>query len=136
MLARILGKDWYADVDQMRSAIQARRAFNVIHMPTGEKFDVFPAVDDFADQQLERTSELVLGLPDGEVRAPVVSAEDILLAKLRWYADGGEVSDRQWSDITGLLAANSGLDFDYLNVWAIRLRVSKLLARAIEQSKA
>ncbi|MGD0498564.1 MAG: hypothetical protein ABSC23_09035 [Bryobacteraceae bacterium] len=30
--ARELGPEWYADPDQMREAIAARRAFNVIHI--------------------------------------------------------------------------------------------------------
>jgi hypothetical protein len=60
----------------------------------------------------------------------VTTAEDILLAKLRWYRDGGEVSDRQWSDIGGLIATNAAMDWEYVNLWAARLHVTDLLARA------
>ena len=47
MLARELGKDWYADADQMLDAIQQGRSFNLIHIPTGNKIDIFPAAEDF-----------------------------------------------------------------------------------------
>ena len=71
-------------------------------------------------------------LATGEAQIPcaVTTAEDILLAKLRWYSDGGEVSDRQWNDIVGLIATNPDLDVAYLDLWASRLGVTALLARA------
>ena len=33
----------------------------------------------------------------------VYTPEDILLQKLRWYRLGGEVSDRQWRDVLGIV---------------------------------
>jgi len=42
----------------------------------------------------------------------VASAEDMILQKLAWYGLGGGVSDRQWSDVQGMLGApgsDSGL---------------------------
>jgi hypothetical protein len=52
------------------------------------------------------------------------------LAKLRWYADGGEVSDRQWNDIIGLITTNPDLDAEYVMQWASQLGVTRLLERA------
>ena len=60
----------------------------------------------------------------------VTTAEDILLAKLRWYRDGGEVSERQWNDIGSVIAINPNLDWEYVNLWAARLGVTSLLERA------
>jgi len=65
----------------------------------------------------------------------VTTAEDILLAKLRWYADGGRVSDRQWNDIGGILEQNPNLDWDYVNSWAARLGVTDLLEEARADSQ-
>jgi hypothetical protein len=48
-----------------------------------------------------------------------------------WYRDGGEVSDRQWHDILGVLRTQgSKLDLDYVRTWAARLSVDDLLGRA------
>lgn len=50
---------------------------------------------------------------------PVISAEDTIPAKLRWYRDGGEVSERQWRDIAGMFAASrQHLDWSYLERWS------------------
>jgi hypothetical protein len=71
---------------------------------------------------------------DGEVVVcPVSTPEDVLLAKLRWYKDGGQVSDRQWGDIAGIVATNPNLDLPYARLWAGRLRVADLLERALSE---
>jgi hypothetical protein len=132
--AEILGPDWYADPDQARSSIRAGRSFNVIHMLSGEKFDIFPALTDFHTSELDRATDVIFQLPDGAVRASVSTAEDILLAKLRWYADGGGIPDRQWNDIGGIISNNPALDMPYLNTWAARLEVTDLLARALREA--
>ena len=132
---RELGGEWYADAGQMRDGITAGRAFNVIRLSLGNKVDIFPAVEDFHFRQLERATRVALPFLEDSAAYPVATVEDILLAKLRWYALGGEVSERQWRDIAGLLAANSDLDRAYLDVWAVRLGVSYLLARALEEAR-
>jgi hypothetical protein len=49
----------------------------------------------------------------------IASPEDIILAKLEWYRMGGEVSDRQWNDILGVLKLQGlRLDLVYLRQWA------------------
>jgi hypothetical protein len=134
-LAVELGDEWYADSDQIRHSIESHRSFNVIHIPSGEKFDIFPAYQMFHSSELARATEYLLTLPDGPVRARISTAEDVLLAKLSWFKDGGEVSERQWTDITGILSMNASLDMDYVNQWAGRLGVTDLLARAIQDSR-
>ena len=60
------------------------------------------------------------------------SPEDTVLAKLELYRMGGEVSERQWRDVLGILAIQSGdLDLEYLRRWANELKVSDLLERAL-----
>ena len=125
---RALGKDWYADLQTVRESIAAGRPFNVIHMRNVMKVDVFPAREQFHRAQLDRATVVPIG--EGQVPCAVTTAEDIFLAKLRWYADGGEVSERQWNDIIGLITTNPDMDAEYLGLWAPRLGVSALLARA------
>jgi len=131
-LATELGPEWYADAEQMRTAITARRAFNLIHIPLGNKVDVFPATEEFHIAQLERATRVILPFMDDATRYPVTTAEDILLAKLRWYRDGGQVSEKQWTDINAIVAANPIIDHTYLTTWANRLGVSDLLALALQ----
>jgi hypothetical protein len=135
-LAAMLGKDWYVDSEGARIALPAGRSFNIIHMKSGDKFDIFPAAGEFEIGQLERAVRAPVEMYGESVECPVATAEDILLAKLQWYQAGGEVSERQWSDIQGVLACNPELNFDYLNSWAARLGVSLLLARALEESRS
>ena len=93
------------------------------------KFDLFPASTDFHDSELQRATVEQLPLA-GSVPCVVASAEDCLISKLQWYREGGEVSDRQWNDIGGILVQNPDLDWEYVNGWAARLGVADLLAKA------
>jgi hypothetical protein len=75
------------------------------------------------------------GAYPGILTGYVTSPEDTILAKLEWYRMGGEVSDRQWRDILGVLKTRAGeLDLEYLRQWAADLHVSDLLGRALKES--
>ena len=134
-LAAALGPGWYADADMIERAIREKRSFNLIHMATSQKIDIFPAKTDFDTTEIGRARRIPVFPAGNTTRLPVASPEDVLLAKLQWYRAGGEISDRQWNDITGILAANPALDFDYVRDWAARLRVEDLLQRAIADVK-
>src|SRR6267154_2769272 len=88
-LASTLGRDWYADPDQMRKAIRGGRAFNIIYIPKSQKIDIFPVVGEFHLTQLERASKVPLPFLGIDAEYPVATAEDIILAKLQWYRAGG-----------------------------------------------
>jgi hypothetical protein len=134
-LAQALGKDWYAEADQIRDAIAAGRAFNLIYIPFSQKVDVFPVKDEFCVTQLERATSLPLPALGTSARYPVVSPEDIVLAKLAWYKAGGETSERQWTDILKVILATPNVDWAYVESWAPRLGVVGLLARARTEAK-
>jgi len=62
--------------------------------------------------------------------------EDIVLNKLEWYKAGGEVSDRQWYDVIGVLKIQgTQLDMVYLRQWAEELSISDLLKKALGEAK-
>lgn len=131
-----LGDVFYIDDEMIRDAIHYRSSFNLIHLKTMFKVDVFIRKDRPFDQaQFERRVEQVL-TTNPEQKAFMATAEDTILAKLEWYQMGGEVSDRQWRDILGVLKVQAGrLDLEYLNNWAAVLTVADLLQRALEESK-
>ncbi len=133
-LATALGSDWYADPEMIRDAIQAGRSFNVIQKRLAYKVDIFPATEEFHLAQLERAT--IVSLTSEQIPCAVATTEDILLAKLRWYREGGEVSQRQWNDIVGLIAANVSLDVAYLKPWAARLGVIELLEKAQAEAQS
>lgn len=131
--ARFLGDDYYFDAETAAQSVTLGRPFNVIHKRFAYKFDLFPVQDAYGLLELERRSYVkIAGL--GVEPVPVVSAEDIVLAKLRWHRQGGGDSEQQWRDIVGVLRGESGrLDADYLEHWASVLGVLEayLKARAV-----
>jgi hypothetical protein len=61
----------------------------------------------------------------------VKSPEDTILRKLTWYRAGGEVSERQWRDVVAVMRVRGpDLEWAYLDVWAARLGLQALFARA------
>ena len=108
-------------------------AFNVIHLDSMLKVDVFAArADPFHLMQMRRRVLQATG-PDGQTSIYVASPEDTILAKLQWYRDGGGVSDRQWNDVLGVLKVQGpALDRAYLREWGSQLGLTDLLQRAMD----
>jgi len=131
-----LGNAFYADLDVIRDAIRRRSSFNLIHLETMFKVDVFiPKQRPFDRVQLTRRTPQVVAT-DPERTAYVASAEDIVLAKLEWYQMGGQVSERQWRDVLGVLKVQrGGLDLAYLRRWSTELGVADLLERAMAEAE-
>lgn len=134
-LVRTLGDRFYADLEAIRGAIRRTASFNVIHLETAFKIDIFPARPrPFDRAQLSRRQRHLLSR-DPERYAYVTTPEDTVLAKLEWFRLGGGVSDRQWRDVLGVLRVQTGrLDLDYLRRMAATLDVSHLLQRALNEA--
>jgi hypothetical protein len=134
-LVAALSKEFYADDEMMKDAIQHHSSFNLIHYETAFKVDIFiRKARPFDQMQLERRRTAVIAT-EPEQSIYVISPEDIILTKLEWYRLGGEGSDRQWRDVLGVLKTRAGeLDLDYLRKWSAELKVSHLLERALIES--
>jgi hypothetical protein len=133
-LVAALTPAYYVDV-ALAAAVAHAGSFNVIHLDTAVKVDVFVAgTDAFQTERLARRQRVrVWDDPPGELW--VDTAEHTVLRKLEWYRRGGEVSDRQWRDVLGVLRAQRGrVDRTRLDAWAQRLGVSDLLERAVHEA--
>jgi hypothetical protein len=125
----------YVSEERVRDAVRRRRSFNLIHLDTMLKVDVFVQKGrPFDLEALARAREAEP--PAGGGRSfRVASAEDVALSKLAWYREGGEVSERQWTDVVGVLrAGTSTLEETYLRKWAAVLSVGDLLDRAMRDA--
>jgi len=130
-LVEAVSGDFYVPERAVVTAVAERSSFNLIDRRSALKVDVFVLGDGVLDRrQLERRRSVPLPVdPPQEVW--VTSTEDVILRKLRWFDDGGQVSDRQWRDILGVLRTQAGrLDDPYLDATAREVGLIHLLERA------
>ena len=130
-----LQDEFFMDEEMIADAVQRNSSFNIIHRDTMFKVDVFiPSLHPFQKSQFARAQRQTFDL-DRKISANFASAEDTILSKLEWYRMGGEVSERQWRDILGVLKIREGeLDLVYLRKWAGELKVNDLLERALKET--
>lgn len=129
----LLAGRYYADADMISDAIQRRASFNLVHLATMLKVDVFIRRGRAFDaHSFERVTRKPLDAAEGARSFDITTAEDIILHKLEWYRLGDEISERQWLDLLGVLRVQGeAIDIDYLRRWAAELEVSDLLDRAL-----
>jgi hypothetical protein len=135
-LTQRLAPAFYVDEESIRSAIRDRESFNLIHLATMVKVDVYVSKDRPFDRQAQdRARPERLHEDPGSRTFYVESPEDVILSKLQWYRAGGEASRKQWSDVVGVLKAQAGsLDLAHLTKWAAIVGVSDLVSRALRES--
>ena len=137
LCARILQDDYYVDADAIRRAVMARSSFNVIHLATMYKVDVYAIRGRPFDR--EQSKRIVTGplFADTSRTFPMASAEDTILCKLEWYRMGDGVADRQWTDVVNVMKVQrDNLDRGYLRRWAVELGVADLLDEAWREADA
>jgi hypothetical protein len=134
-LVTALRPSFYIDDERVADAIRHRVSFNIIHLSTMIKVDIFVLKGDpLSRQEMDRRQLIQISGAEG-MQLPVATAEDIILQKLAWFRLGGGVSERQWNDLLGVLKVRKGgLDLPYLEHWAAELEVGDLLSRALGES--
>lgn len=135
-LVERLRASFYIDDERVRDAIRRQASFNVVHLATMTKVDIFLLKSDALSQkEMERRQRIIL--PGGAGASLwVATAEDIVIQKLVWFALGGGVSERQWNDVLGVLKVRrGGLDLDHLRRTAAEAEVEDLLRKALVEAR-
>lgn len=124
-----LGPDFEVDVEALGEAVRRRGSWHVFYLPSFVKVDLFVRRDGPFDES-EFARRFPLEVSPG-VHLVIKRPEDTGLRKFLWFRDGGGDSTTQWRDVVEVLRV-SGPEIDdaYLDLWAARLQVGDLLARA------
>jgi hypothetical protein len=127
LIVKAFSADFYLDPETVRQEVRRRGMFNMIQEAMVMKVDMIlrkPDAYGAAAFQRRRHIELVTGLS-----LTIISPEDLILAKLRWAAEGE--SDLQLRDVRNLMGTVENLDRGYLEEWASQLGVENLLQEVI-----
>lgn len=132
-----LENEFYIDEDMIRDAINRISSFNLIHLETAMKIDVFIQQQDIYQKSAKnRRKKDTIVENDKSSEFYFSSPEDIILNKLKWYEMGSRISERQWLDVLGVIKVQgNSLDKEYLKSWAEVLCLYKLLVEAFREAK-
>ncbi|MBN1684756.1 MAG: hypothetical protein JW855_04925 [Gammaproteobacteria bacterium] len=136
LLVKALETEFYIDAEMIRDAIKRQSSFNIIHLATMFKVDIFVWKSDIASQQeMKRRGQYqVSEIPQQTLF--LASAEDVIVHKLYWYQLSGCVSERHWSDVLGVLKVQGDqLDYPYLKQAAQQRGVYSLLLQALKDAE-
>jgi hypothetical protein len=128
-----LGPDFVLDEAGLREAVRQGRTYQIYFLPVVLKIDLFMRGTAPLDRsEFARRLRVRVGESASLYAA---SPEDSLLRKLVWFREGGDVSDRQWRDVLGILRISGPqLDREYVDRWAAELGVRDLLQPANAQA--
>ena len=137
LLRQELKTSYYIDEDMINEAIQNSSSFNLIHLETAIKIDVFIFKDiPYHQNAFERKIKDTLEDDDIKTEFYFSSPEDIIISKLQWYELGGKVSERQWLDVIGVIKVQGdSLDKNYLKIWTKRFGIFELLKNAFNDAE-
>lgn len=134
-LVEAIRDSYYIDEGAVLDAIARKSSFNVVHLASMLKVDVFVLKTGAYDQQaFVRVRRDTLEEGAG-TEFNLVTPEDLILNKLDWYRQGGGISERQWRDVIGVLKVQAGaLDMEYLQHWAAELGLVELVEQVLSES--
>lgn len=128
------GDEFYVSESAVRQAVERRSCFNLVHLPTAWKVDVFVSRGRPFDEAAMSRAALQRLAADDPFEVPVATAEDSIVAKLEWFRLGDESSQRQWDDVSRLVALHgAALDVAHMRRMADSVGVGGLLERLLSQ---
>jgi hypothetical protein len=87
--------------------------------------------DPFDLMAMERATPHPLGM-GAATMIPVATAEDSIVAKLEWFRLTNETSERQWDDVSKLVALlGDRLDVEHMQQMAVSIGVGDLLDKLL-----
>ncbi|PPS39179.1 hypothetical protein [Chroococcidiopsis sp. TS-821] len=134
-LLTLMSEEFFIEETMVTEAIERQSSFNIIHLESLLKVDIFLVSNQpLVQSEMQRRQQLIL-TENPQKLAWLPSAEDIILQKLIWYRMSGEVSDRQWRVVLGVLKVQADkLDINYLTQWAESLNLTGILTKALQQA--
>lgn len=133
----MLQSAYYIDEKMILNAINTCSSFNLIHLETMIKVDIFIAKDSPYQREIfRRRKKDSFDEENDSVEFNIVSFEDIILSKIEWFKAGGNISKQQWDDVLGVLKVQKNLlDIEYLRRWAVKLEIIDLLEQAFQDAE-
>ena len=114
---------FYLDSERIQQAIASKGQFNIIHPASGLKIDIIiPAMDEFDQSRFARAVRVH---PADDYEATFASAEDVIIKKMQFFAEGG--SEKHLRDIASVLRISAAdIDRDYVANWSDRLGLREI----------
>jgi len=133
-ISRLNKGEYYVSQAAIEDAVNRSSCFNVIHLASSFKVDIFILKNrDFDKSSMNRATPGKVDLESG-FEVPIASPEDTILSKLEWYRLGNEVSERQWDDVTRVMRIlGNAADHEYLKRNAAELGVEDLLQKLLRE---
>jgi hypothetical protein len=113
---------YFPPVESVRTDVTRRGQFNIIHVESGSKVDlIIRKESQFSRTEFSRRRVVPFSQA---LDVPSASPEDIIISKLKYYADGG--SEKHTRDIQGILnISGEKIDLKYVNLWVEKLGLQK-----------
>ena len=125
--AGIFEAAFYVDAEIIREEIKTNGMFNIIHKKYFIKIDfIIRKNAEFNETEFSRRKSVVID----STPVSIVSAEDLILAKLIWAKDSH--SEMQIKDVANLIRCVDGLHADYIQKWVKTLGLEKLYEEAAQ----
>jgi hypothetical protein len=134
LLIEAMAGEFYISEVAVEEALSGKTSsFNVIHLETTEKADLFVmGEDEFSRIQMTRRR---LHVVEENRSFYLSSPEDTVLHKLIWFGMTGGESQKQWRDILGVLKLQGeSLDVGYMREWGEKLGLERELNRAFGEA--